>query len=133
MSQSQELINLIRRIVNQEIENNAKATIRDGYVSDASSYDISAYLDGDEESIVENIEGLAGFYSGAGQYITVYTNESGTSWIDRIRTQALFPKVAIDVDTGRILLGSGTTVPSNAGSYGQQLYSGGSSGSAYWK
>lgn len=111
MSDSQTLIDIVRRLVRQEVRNNAKVLVRDGYISDASSYNVSAYLDGDEEQLVENIEGLAGFYSGAGQYVTVHTNESGTSWISRIRSQSLFPKMEIDVDNGRLLLGDGASPP----------------------
>ena len=133
MSQSQELINLIRQMIRQEISNGAKMTYRDGVLVDASSYNISAYLDGDEESIVENIEWMGPVNHSAGQYITVATNESGTSWITRLRTQALFPRLVIGIDSGRIMFGDGDNPPSSAGSYGQQLYSGGPSGSAYWK
>jgi hypothetical protein len=132
MSQEQQLIDIIRRMVNQEIRNGARLQYQEGYVSDGSSYMVSAYMNGDETNLVDNIIPMAGFYVGAGDYIQVASNEAGWSWINRIKETSLYSKIAIDPNRGRVLIGDGNSPPTNAGVAGQSLKSGGSGGSIYW-
>jgi hypothetical protein len=132
MSQEQRLIDIIRSIVRQEIRNGARLQYRDGYVHDGSSYMVTAYMNGDETNLSEDIIPMSGFYVGAGDYIQVASNEAGLSWISRVKETNLYSKIAIDPNRGRVLIGDGNSPPTNAGTLGQSLRSGGTSGSAYW-
>lgn len=132
MIDEQKLVDVIRNIVRQEVRNGARLHIVDGFIHDASSYTLSAYLNGDEEELITDIIPMTGMYAAAGSYVQVTANESGWTWVSRLKENALYSKIAIDPNNGRLLLGNGT-VPPSAGSYGQTIYSGGPSGSAYWK
>lgn len=129
---SQRLVNVINELVAGGTENGASLDFQEGFVSNGSSYLISAYMNGDEDSVVDGIIPLAGFYVGAGDYIQTVTDKFGFAAINRIYDTTLFSPVMFDPVRGRVLIGNGSNMPTNAGSYGYGLMSGGSGASMYW-
>jgi hypothetical protein len=133
VSDEQVLVDIIRSAVTRGTSNGAQLQYREGYIfgGSASSYYLSAYLDGDETTLVTGIIPIAGSYVGAGDYVQVVTNEFGFSWVNRVKETALYSKLATDVNRGMLFIGSGESAPSS-GSSGYVLTSGGSSASSYW-
>lgn len=133
MFDEQSLVDTIRRMIKQDTKNGARIQYHEGYVSDASSYLISAYVNGDDTFLSTSIIPITGAYLGAGDYIQVATQtDSGWSWVSRIKETKLYSMLSVDANRGRILLGDGNTTPLTSGISGQVLKSGGPNASAYW-
>lgn len=128
--EAQRIIDVIRQAVSQMTENGATREYVNGYTQTGGAYQISAYLAG-SDYLSDYIEVPAGLYVPAGSYVEVVKYNDEDSMV--VRTlPTLFARLAIDPVSGRILLGDGTSEPSDPGQLGQVIKSGGPSGSAYW-
>jgi hypothetical protein len=126
--EAQRIIDVIRQAVTQMTENGARREYVYGYVQTGGAYQVSAYLNG-SDVLSDYIEVPAGMYVPSGSYIEAVKHNDDVLVVRSMPT--LFARIAFDVVNGKILLGDGTAVPSNAGTLGQVIMSGGS-GSAYW-
>lgn len=127
--EAQRIIDVMRQAVSQMTRNGAMRQYVLGQVAVGGAYQVSAYLNG-SESLSDYIDVPAGLHVSAGSYVeVVHTDEDMI--VHRV-LPTLFARLAIDPETGQVYTGDGSTEPSDPGSGGYVLTSGGSGASAYW-
>lgn len=133
MSQSnaQRTVNVIRTAVDQMTRDGAKISYRCGIVVNGGSSLISAYLDGDNSAISEDIKVYAGAYVNTGDYVIIGVSNEGDTWLEEVISYSAYAKLVLDYNQAQIKIGDGTSEPS-AGEAGQVILSGGPTLPAYW-
>lgn len=110
----------------------AMVDIRRGIAQSSSAYMVSAYFDGENEYARGNIRVNSGAYVAAGDYVVVHSDAEGDAWVNEILPSTAFPKMAVDGNRGRILVGTGTAEPQDSGSSGYAIISNGSGSPVTW-
>lgn len=127
---SQTVLDVIRQAIKQETSNGAQYHYQYGLTTSGSAYWVSAYLNA-SSYVSDYIMVPAGWYVPVSAYIKVVEDAGGKLAVDKVLPYSLYSRLALDFKNQRIMFGDGSAEPS-AGSYGNILFSGGPSSSAYW-
>jgi hypothetical protein len=154
VAEQQRIVNVIRDIIDTQVESGARIDYRygivEGYDVDGEN-EVDVFLGGDLDDDTDlpqstgQIRVPAAVHLNAGDYVMVAMTQEGDYWIEQVLPYSLYSKLAID-PRGSIVTGDGESPPANYGTAGQVLLSGGAyqpvswgtvsgeggGGSAYW-
>lgn len=108
------IIEVIRKAIGQETKSGAKIEYSYGEIVDASSgYIVSAYLNGNYDSVSEDFRVPGHLHVNTGDYAMFATDHGrGSKWIVEVLPTSLYAKIAMDINSGEILTGDGAGPPS---------------------
>lgn len=115
LGDSQRIVNVIRKAVDQDTKSAAKVQFVLGVVAATSGNYADIYLDGNEIEASEGFRVPAMLHVNVGDPVMAaidYGSNLG-KWIVEVLPVDDFPKIVVNPNTGEIFTGNGTTAPSD--------------------
>lgn len=113
LGDSQRVVNVIRKAVDQDTKSAAKVQLVLGVVAATSGNYADIYLDGNETEASEGFRVPAGILVNVGDPVMAaidYGSNLG-KWIIEVLPVDDFPKIVVNPNTGEIFTGDGTVTP----------------------